>query len=98
MIRPARPMSNRERQRRFRERHPGYYQRLRARERADYEAMVAQRAAAAAVQREPLALPAPAVTIDIPGMTSIPAIATHDALLVPLREESSTTAARTTAR
>jgi hypothetical protein len=79
-------MTNAQRQRRFRERHPGYYGRLHARRRAGGKAAVEryrvamQAAAAAAAQaaparREPLALPAPAERIEIPGMTTIPAIA-----------------------
>jgi hypothetical protein len=72
------PMSNTERQRRFRERNPGYYGRLHARKRARSKADVLemQRVAAAEAmiaRRQPLALPAPAERIEIPGMTTIPA-------------------------
>ena len=59
-------MSNTERQRRFRERHPGYYARLHGRKRASEKAELARHiaaiqaaaAAAAAATPEPLALPA----------------------------------------
>jgi hypothetical protein len=69
-------MSNTERQRRFRERHPGYYQRMHAKQRAATKATVAAmqaaREAEAGAKREPLMLPAPVVTIEIPGINSIP--------------------------
>jgi hypothetical protein len=69
-------MTNSERQRRFRERHPGYYQRLHARKRAALQASAKARRTAMiaeqATQREPLLLPAPAVTIEIPGINGIP--------------------------
>jgi hypothetical protein len=69
-------MSNAERQRRFRERNPGYYGRLHARRRAEAKAAVAQRLAmaqAVAVRREPLMLPAPVELLEIPGLNAIPA-------------------------
>jgi hypothetical protein len=74
-------MSNTERQRQFRERNPGYYGRLHAKRRAAETAAleakrVALQAQAAVVKREPLLLPAPAVTIEIPGINSIPTNAT----------------------
>ena len=70
-------MSNTERQRLFRERNPGYYGRLHAKRRAKIAALHAERVSAAqmvAVKREPLMLPAPVETIQIPGMTTIEAI------------------------
>jgi hypothetical protein len=82
------PMSNRERQRRFRERNPGYYGRLHAKRRAKIAAALAEREAVAqilAVKREPLMLPAPVETIEIPGMTTIEAIPAREKLAV-LRE------------
>jgi hypothetical protein len=65
-------MSNTERQRQFRERHPGYYQRLHAQRRAAICERVAQQAALAQAQKQlamqiklaekpMLMLPAPAV-------------------------------------
>jgi hypothetical protein len=93
MLLPFRPMSNNERQRHFRERNPGYYGRLHARGRAGAKAGAAQLLAAAkamAEKHEPLALPAPAVTIEIPGMTMIPAIPAPLPLPVP---EQTTSAA-----
>jgi hypothetical protein len=56
-------------------------------EQAAYQAqaeMAAVRAAAvqAAVKREPLMLPAPVVTIEIPGMTTIDAIPTRESLAI----------------
>lgn len=71
-------MSNTERQRQFRERNPGYYQRLHAKRRAAIKAGLAalrvrEQEQAMAVRREPLMLPAPAVTIEIPGMNTVPA-------------------------
>jgi hypothetical protein len=74
-MRPSPPVSNVERQRQFRERNPGYYKRLHAKRRAAVEELSAQRLAAAqatVVKREPLMLPAPVETIEIPGMTTIP--------------------------
>jgi hypothetical protein len=85
MLVPVQPKSNTERQRLFRKRNPGYYGRLHARRRsgikhdlAAAELAAAQQAMAA--QREPLMLPAPAVTVEIPGMTTIPATAAIPAL------------------
>lgn len=68
-------MDNGERQRLFRERNPGYYGRLHAKRNAAAKAAAAQlraQAQALAETPEPLALPAPAVPIEIPGMTTIP--------------------------
>ena len=65
MLKPTPPMSNSQRQRLFRERHPGYYQRLHARRRAEVAALQAARMAVAATpapaRSEPLMLPAPVV-------------------------------------
>ena len=66
-VHPSAPMSNTERQRRFRERNPGYYKRLHRKRRAAVAALSAakkaERAAHAAWQAEisrvPLMLPAP---------------------------------------
>ena len=74
MLRPVPPMSNTERQRRFRERNPGYYQRLHARARARVKEAIAQKAAIAqllAVKPAPLMLPAPVEIPVIPGMNTI---------------------------
>ena len=43
MLKRVAPMSNNERQRRFRERHPGYYGRLHRKRNAPIKAMLAQR-------------------------------------------------------
>ena len=73
-------MSNNERQRRFCERNPGYYTRRRRRKQAKFEALRAANALAAAevavtvTRREPLMLPAPVETIEIPGVNAIPTI------------------------
>lgn len=72
-LRPAPAMSNTERQRRFRERNPGYYQRLHAKRRAEVQALGERRRAIALMLAKPvpLMLPAPVETIEIPGMTTI---------------------------
>src|SRR3954453_12308703 len=86
-VRRPNPVSNTERQRQFRERHPGYYARLQAQRRAPLKALRAKleaekrerfaaELAALAVKREPLMLPAPVETIEIPGMNTIGAIPT----------------------
>jgi len=66
-------VSNTERQRQFRERNPGYYTRLRAKRRAEENAIIAA-AQVMAVKPQPLMLPAPVETIEIPGMTTIPTV------------------------
>jgi hypothetical protein len=69
-------MSNVERQRLFRLRHPGYYARIHARKRAAARAAAAQPVAVEqtpAVRREPLLLPAPVKLLEIPGINAIPA-------------------------
>ncbi len=83
-------MSNTERQRKFRERNPGYYAHLQAQRRAPIKAARAKLKAmqaelfaaqlAMAVKREPLMLPAPVEMIEIPGMTTIDAIPTREPL------------------
>jgi hypothetical protein len=79
MLLPFTPESNLERQRRFRERNPGYYTRAnrarRAAERQAQEARVlaAMRAMGFGAHREPLMLPAPVEVLEIPGMNAIPA-------------------------
>ena len=78
ILRNRAPISNTERQRQFRERNPGYYQRLHAREsrriKAALEAMLVVTVPATVAKREPLMLPAPIEQIEIPGMTTIEAI------------------------
>ena len=76
-------MSNVERQRRFRERNPGYYNRYNARHKvnhqeaaAAWEAAMAQAQAAEEAQAKratagPLMLPAPAVIPVLPGINTI---------------------------
>jgi hypothetical protein len=68
------PKSNTERQRRFRKNHPGYYQRLHAKQRAQVQALAEAREAveqAMARARHQLLLPAPVESIEIPGITTI---------------------------
>jgi hypothetical protein len=81
MLRPSPPKSNTQRQREFRERNPNYYRRLHAKRRSGHKAVREQvladaRALLLAERREPLMLPAPAETIEIPGMTMIPVMST----------------------
>jgi hypothetical protein len=73
------PKSNAERQREFRERNPGYYGRIKAKERAASKAyakayLEAERVKAffKAYCTMPLMLPAPVEPIEIPGMTMLP--------------------------
>lgn len=76
MMRPTPPMSNVERQRLFRLRHPGYYARVNARRRAASRPAVAPPVAveqAPAVRRGPLLLPAPVKLLEIPGVNALPA-------------------------
>ena len=76
MLKRPGPMSNTERQRRFRESHPGYYGRLHRKRRAGIKAMLARlwaearvkaqaeaqaQASVTEVKRMPLMLPAPVV-------------------------------------
>jgi hypothetical protein len=67
-------MTNTERQRLFRQRHPGYYGRLHAKRKAEVDALIAARAATLPT-RAPLLLPAPVETIELPGITTIPTLA-----------------------
>jgi hypothetical protein len=71
MVKPAPPLSNAERQRQFRARHPNYDHRYRARRKAAIAGGLAVMAAPAAA--EPLALPAPAELPLFPGLNAIPA-------------------------
>jgi hypothetical protein len=66
-------MSNYERQQEFLRRHPGYYRRYHAKRRAEVQARIAEQQALVvqSAAREPLMLPAPVKTIEIPGMTMI---------------------------
>jgi hypothetical protein len=75
------PMSNTERQRRFRKRNPGYFNRYKRKpdKAAIQQTLLAALTAAekaeaekAHATREPLALPAPVVTTEIPGMNMVP--------------------------
>jgi hypothetical protein len=70
------PKTNAERQREFRERNPGYYGRLKAKQRAAekvrFEVYVATKAILNAYRTIPLMLPAPVEPIEIPGVTTIP--------------------------
>ena len=73
---PFRPTSNSERQRRFRERNPGYYGRLRRRKGARLQALDPAHAAASAsasARAQPLMLPAPVDMPLFPGINAIPA-------------------------
>jgi hypothetical protein len=72
-------VSNAERQRRFRQRHPGYSRRYKAARKERVNAYLAARAAeAAAIAPRPqqLALPAPVEMLIIPGMNTIEAMPT----------------------
>ena len=62
------PVSNAERQRNFRERNPGYYQRLQARKRAGVRAELEAMAMVAPTPEETLALPAPVEVLELPGL------------------------------
>lgn len=95
MIVPNLPMSNRERQAEFLRRHPDYYRKRRAKERAEQEARMEarrlemQQAAerATVVRREPLMLPAPVERIEIPGMTTAVTVADLEALRARMERE-----------
>ncbi len=86
MLRPAPPMSNAERQRKFRASHPGYNRKYSGhstraqRRRATQQIIELQRKCEAHVQLVlrstickplPLLLPAPVVTIELPAMTTL---------------------------
>src|SRR5688500_4720459 len=87
MLIPVPPMSNTERQRQFRERNPGYYQRWHARRRALIKARIAEARALAAqplalpAARQPLALPAMPVRLALPAPVETPLF-----IAPPLRE------------
>ena len=87
MLIPDTPIANIERQRQFRERNPGYYQRLHARKRAVIKAGLAEARARAA---EPLALPAASEPLALPAMPvrlALPApVETPLFIAPPLRE------------
>jgi hypothetical protein len=86
MIMPFKPTSNYQRQQEFLARHPGYYQRYHAKRRAELKAaLAAQQAQLQATAREPLMLPAPVETIEIPGMTTIEGFASCEAIARPVR-------------
>jgi hypothetical protein len=91
MLRPCPPKTNAQRQREFRERNPGYYQRLHAKRRTMIAASLAQRreseaAMAVMFAKLPLMLPAPVETIEIPGMTTIDeTIRSREAIEVSVR-------------
>jgi hypothetical protein len=84
MVKPAPPLSNAERQRQFRARHPNYYHRYRARRKAAIAGRLAVMAAPAAA--EPLALPAPVQMPLFPGLNAIPATPARAPQLVPISQ------------
>jgi len=85
------PMTNAERQRRFRQSHPGYYQRLHAQRRAHIKALCAEQTVAAKcvaatlvsepvvlkipIPRERLMLPAPVEVLEFPGLKTLQTVA-----------------------
>jgi hypothetical protein len=71
------PVSNTERQREFRERNPGYYQRLHAKRRAEAKALAAERAVAAEVI---LTLPVPTWRLALPAPVVDPLLIELNAL------------------
>jgi hypothetical protein len=75
-LRKSPPKTNAERQREFRERNPGYYARIKAKQRAAGRAHVKQMQAADAIaladQAMPLMPPAPVETIEPAGITIPP--------------------------
>jgi len=77
-------MSNAERQRQFRARHPNYDHRYRARRKAAIAGGLAVMAAPAAA--EPLALPAPVRMPLFPGLNAIPATPARAPQLVPISQ------------
>src|SRR3954447_1010792 len=82
------PVSNVERQRRFRQRHPDHNRRYKAAQRARvkaYLAPLAAKAAAIAAKPQLLALPAPVELPIIPGMNTIEAIPSPAPVLIELR-------------
>jgi hypothetical protein len=96
MLVPNTPVPNIERQRQFRERNPGYYQRLHAKRRAVIKARIAEARALAAqplalpAASEPLALPAMPVRLALPAPVETPlfiAPPQRERELVPVFEE-----------
>ena len=86
MLQRPKPVSNFERQRQFRERNPGYFNKYNARRRAAAEATrakIQEEARAMALQGEPLMLPAPVVTVEIPRMNTIDAAVASEAVCHP---------------
>jgi hypothetical protein len=83
MVTRSPPKSNAERQRDFRERHPGYYARLQAKRRAQERAMATLWGAL--ISPPPLALPAPVEMPIIPGMNTIEAMPTPAPLPIELQ-------------
>ena len=67
------PTSNAERQRQFRQRNPGYYQRLQARKRAGIRATIDVMVAVdeMSTPKETLALPAPVEVLELPGLNMV---------------------------
>ncbi len=75
MLQPCPPVSNTERQRAFRERNPGYYGRLHAKNRALIAARIAEEQATQALPapaRTPLQLPAPPPAVELPILITLP--------------------------
>ncbi len=81
MLRRSPPMSNSQRQRAFRDRNPDYYRELHAKRRAEARAGVMAMQMETAINiaieetqtvKEPLALPAPAITFEFPGINAWP--------------------------
>ena len=66
------PTSNRERQRQFRERNPGYYGRLHRRQNAEMEARFAARAAAEAAAKERVEAVVPVEEVPKPWALPMP--------------------------
>jgi hypothetical protein len=80
------PKTNAERQAEFRRLNPDYYRLYQARLRAATKAARLQRQEAERAliaKRQPLLLPAPAETIEIPGMTTIPTRSVQSTLPTP---------------
>jgi hypothetical protein len=84
MLKAVGPMSNTERQRKFRERNPGYYGRLHARKRAGVKAAPAAKkvmaVATAPLTTKPLALPRPRAVLMLPAQGEIPVISGLNAI------------------
>ena len=83
---PAPPTPNYLRQRKFRERNPGYYARLQAKRRASEKAARARhilelQAQAQTAQQEPLMLPAPVENLDMLALDALRAKMQAEAVL-----------------